>query len=416
LPFLGKEGAMEAINAMDALSVTELTAHIKSELESLFPFVRVRGEISNCKQHSSGHIYLTLKDSGAQLPAVIWKSTASLLSIRPKDGMEVVAEGRLELYPPSGRYQLICRHVTQAGVGALQQAFAELVQKLAALGYFDENRKKTLPTIPTTIGIITSPTGAVIEDMSKVLARRFPAARIALYPVKVQGAGAAEEIAQALDFFNHTKKKQWKPQVIIVARGGGSLEDLQPFNEEIVAHAIYRSAIPVISAVGHETDITIADMVADVRAGTPSIAAELVVPDSAQVLRDVEQMVAYTQQILNNKIEGAERELHSLCNSYAFNRPILKMQQCYENLDRFEASMMRSVETTYRQQIQRCVASIQQLNLLDYHKTLERGYALIKKNGRFVTSAQALQPNDTIELLLHDGVRKASVKPPDAFA
>ncbi len=199
------------------LSVSELTQQIKTGLETLFPQVRIKGEISNCKQHGSGHIYLTLKDEGAQIPAVIWKTTANRLAATLKDGMNVVAEGRLEVYPPSGRYQLICTSVAEAGQGALQQAFAELLQKLAKAGYFSTERKRAVPALPETIGLITSPTGAVIEDMSNVLERRFPAARVLLYPVRVQGTGAAEEVASGIAFFNTTKKKQHRPEEIIVA-------------------------------------------------------------------------------------------------------------------------------------------------------------------------------------------------------
>ncbi len=393
----------------EILSVSELTQQIKTRLETLFPQVRIKGEISNCKRHSSGHIYLTLKDEGAQIPAVVWKTTASRMAVALRDGMSVVADGRLELYPPSGRYQLVCSSVTEAGEGALQQAFAELLQKLAKAGYFSAERKRDIPAIPESIGLITSPTGAVIEDMSNVLERRFPAAKVLLYPVRVQGTSAAEEVVAGITFFNTTKKKQHRPDVIIVARGGGSLEDLQPFNGELVANAIYRSIIPVISAVGHETDLTIADMVADLRAGTPSIAAELAVPDTQELLRHIGNLVSRDDRLLQAKLEGAERHLSSICSSYAFNRPPLQMQQFHERLNTLMAMMSRTITTAYSQQVQRYASVKQQLGMLDYRKTLERGYILVRKEGKFITSSTTLAPSNNVELVFHDGVRLAVI-------
>ncbi len=395
----------------DILSVSELTGQIKNRLESSFPQVKIRGEISNCKRHGSGHIYLTLKDEGAQIPAVVWKTTASRMAVALKDGMDVVAEGRLEVYPPSGRYQLICTSVTEAGQGALQQAFAELLQKLAKAGYFSTERKRAIPAIPETIGLITSSTGAVIEDMSKVLERRFPAARLLLYPVKVQGASAAEEVAAGIAWFNTAKKRQHRPDVIIIARGGGSLEDLQAFNGEIVANALYHSRIPVISAIGHETDLTIADMVADLRAGTPSIAAELAVPDCQELLRHIATLQSRQDRLLQAKLEGAERHVSSICSSYAFNRPPLQMAQFHERLNALAALMSRSITTLFDRRVEHYAAVKQQLNMLDYRKTLERGYVLVKKEGKYMTGAEKLKASDGVELLFHDGVLPAVISP-----
>lgn len=395
----------------EILSVSELTLQIKNRLETSFTLVKIRGEISNCKRHSSGHIYLTLKDEGAQIPAVVWKTTASRMAVALKDGMDVIAEGRLEVYPPSGRYQLICTSVTEAGQGALQQAFAELLQKLAKAGYFSTERKRAIPAIPETIGIITSPTGAVIEDMSKVLERRFPAARLLLYPVKVQGAGAAEEVAAGITWFNTAKKRQHQPDVIIIARGGGSLEDLQAFNGEVVANALYHSRIPVISAIGHETDLTIADMVADLRAGTPSIAAELAVPDCQELLRHITTLQSRQDRLLQAKLEGAERHVYSICSSYAFNRPPLQMEQFRERLNTLATRMSQRITTLFEQQVQHYGAVKKQLTMLDYRKTLERGYVLVKKEGKYMTGAENLQASDNVELLFHDGVLPAVISP-----
>jgi exodeoxyribonuclease VII large subunit len=394
---------------IEILSVSELTLQIKTGLETLFPQVKIKGEISNFKRHSSGHSYMTLKDEGAQIAAVIWKTTGSRLAVPLKDGMNVVAEGRLEVYPPSGRYQLICTSVTEAGQGALQQAYAELLQKLAKAGYFSAERKRSIPEIPETIGLVTSPTGAVIEDMSNVLQRRFPAARVLLYPVSVQGVNAAEAVASGIAYFNNTKKISHRPEVIIVARGGGSLEDLQAFNGELVANAIYHSALPVISAIGHETDLTIADMVADLRAGTPSIAAELAVPDTQELLRHIDNLQSKRDSLLLGKLEGADRHIYSICSSYAFNRPLLQMQQFDDRLNSLVDQMGRTIKNGYSEKVQRYSSSCQHLALLDYRKTLERGYVLVKKDGKFITSARKLHPLDEVELLFHDGEHSAVI-------
>ncbi|MEI7708362.1 MAG: exodeoxyribonuclease VII large subunit [Chlorobium sp.] len=394
---------------IEILSVSELTLQIKSGLETLFPQVKIKGEISNFKRHSSGHSYLTLKDEGAQIAAVIWKTTGSRLAVTLKDGMNVVAEGRLEVYPPSGRYQLICTSVTEAGQGALQQAYAELLQKLAKAGYFSAERKRSIPEIPETIGLITSPTGAVIEDMSNVLERRFPATKVLLYPVSVQGVNAAEAVASGIAYFNNTKKISHRPEVIIIARGGGSLEDLQAFNGELVANAIYHSALPVISAIGHETDLTIADMVADLRAGTPSIAAELAVPDTQELLRHIDNLQSRRESLLLGKLEGADRQVYSICSSYAFNRPLLQMKQFDDRLNALVDQMGRTIKSGYSEKVQRYASVCQQLTLLDYRKTLERGYVLVKKDGKFITSAKKLHTPDEVELLFHDGEHAALI-------
>jgi len=391
------------------LSVGELTRELKALVESSYPSVSVRGEISNYKLHGSGHVYMTLKDEDAQIPAVIWKSNRRKISGELRDGLQIVARGRLEVYPPSGRYQLICTSIVAAGEGALQLAFAELLQKLAAKGYFSPERKKPLPAIPGSIGLVTSPTGAVIQDMKNVFKRRFPAARLLLFPVKVQGEGAADSVIEAISYFNAPSDPDRKPDIIVVARGGGSLEDLQAFNEESVATAIFNSAIPVISAVGHETDVTIADMVADVRAGTPSIAAELAVPDGAELLRAAETMTRRQSTAVSAKIEGAERHLHSLLGSYAFNRPAVVMDRLDERVGYLVKQMSGALGNSTRHTEQRFFSAFQRLSLLDYRKTLERGFALVRKNGIFVTSKSGLAAGQKASVLFRDGEVKVEV-------
>lgn len=392
-----------------AQSVSELTRAIKQELESLFPFVRVRGEISNFKQHSSGHVYLTLKDAEAQLPAVIWKSVRSRFPITLKDGLEVIAEGRLEVYPPSGRYQLICTSISGTGEGAQQQALEQLIARLAKAGYFDPARKKPLPRIPSTIGLVTSPTGAVIRDMSDVFARRFPAASLLLYPVQVQGDRAVESVVRALAYFNDPPIPEHRPEVIILARGGGSAEDLQAFNDESVAEAIYRSAIPVISAIGHETDLSVADMVADLRAGTPSIAAERAVPDREELLRHIDSLAGRQAILMEGKISGAQLQVDSICSSYAFNRPVLMLGQFEERLATLEKDTLRAAANKLRQQELLFEATAGRLAMLDVRRVLKRGFALVSGKDGYVTSASGLSAGEQVDLVFQDGNRRAEI-------
>ena len=385
------------------LTITELTREIKSDLENRFPAISVKGEISNFKLPGSGHIYMTLKDEGAQIPAVIWKNIRMRLPVELKDGMEIIARGRIEVYPPSGRYQLICTSVSLAGAGMLQQAFSMLLEKLAGQGYFNQEHKKPLPGIPEKIGLVTSATGAVIEDMSNVLKRRFPAAKLLLFPVKVQGADAAQNIINALSYFNHPLDPAHKPDIIIVARGGGSLEDLQAFNEENVALAIFSSTIPVISAVGHETDVTIADMVADMRAGTPSIAAEIAAPDTRELLKHNDALLDRQCTALYAKIEGTERQLHSLLGSYAFNRPQVTLERMQERIDHSVRFMSQSVRSAFMHTERRFSSVTERLSLLDYRKTLERGFTLVRKEKRAITSSTDLYEGDMASVIFHDG-------------
>jgi exodeoxyribonuclease VII large subunit len=391
-------------------SVSDLTRSIKNELESQFPFVRVKGEISNCKQHSSGHVYLTLKDPEAQIPAVIWKSVRSRFPMELRDGLEVVAEGRLEVYPPAGRYQLICTALSGTGEGAQQQALAELIARLAKAGYFDPGRKKALPRIPATIGMITSPTGAVIRDMSDVFARRFPAASLLLYPVQVQGDRAVESVVRALDYFNDPPVPEHRPDVIILARGGGSSEDLQAFNDEAVAEAIFRSRIPVISAIGHETDLSVADMVADLRAGTPSIAAERAVPDREELLRRIDSLAGRQAIVMEGKITGAQLQVDSICGSYAFNRPVLVLGQMEERLATAAKEASRAVSDKLRQREMLFDAASQRLDMLDVRRVLKRGFALVSGKDGYVTSAASLSPGDEVGIVFQDGSRRAGIR------
>ena len=321
-------------------TVSDLTARIRELLEGEFGEVWVQGEVSNFKAAPSGHVYFTLKDPGAQLRAVLFKSSLRLLKFQPKDGLSVTARGRISVYDPRGEYQLVVDFLEPAGYGALQLAFQQLKAKLAGEGLFDAERKKPLPLLPRRIGLITSPRGAVIADMLRILRRRFENLDIVLYPVKVQGEGAAEEIVRALRYFNRPPDRQigGPADVLIVARGGGSIEDLWAFNEEKVARAIADSQVPVISAVGHETDFTIADFVADLRAPTPSAAAELVVQTKAQLTERIQTLQQSLRERLAYRLLGLRHRLGEMARHRAF-----------ESVARLvRVRMQRTDELTYR--------------------------------------------------------------------
>jgi exodeoxyribonuclease VII large subunit len=295
-------------------TVSELSQEIKGLLEKRFPDVWVAGEVSNFRGATSGHLYFTLKDASAQIRAVCFRNQARYLKFKPQDGISVIARGHLSVYEARGEYQLYVDYLEPAGVGALQLAFEQLKQKLAAEGLFDAARKKPLPVLPRAIGVVTSPTGAVIRDILRVLKRRFRNMNVTIYPVKVQGEGAAEEIAAGIEYFN----KHPVADVLIVARGGGSLEDLWAFNEEAVARAIATSKIPVISAVGHETDFTIADFVADLRAPTPSAAAELVVHRKQDFIDELRERARRMGQVMRLRLSEAREQLTALRMHHVF--------------------------------------------------------------------------------------------------
>ncbi len=308
------QGLLTFVPERKIYSVSELSLEIKGLLEKRFPDVWVTGEVSNFRGAGSGHLYFTLKDANAQIRAVCFRNQARYLKFKPQDGISVIARGHLGVYEARGEYQLYVDYLEPAGIGALQLAFEQLKQKLAAEGLFDAARKKPLPALPRTVGVITSPAGAVIRDILRVLKRRFRNMNVLLYPVKVQGDGAAEEIAKGIEYFS----KHRAVDVLIVARGGGSLEDLWAFNEETVARAIVASKIPVVSAVGHETDFTIADFVADLRAPTPSAAAELVVHRKQDVANELRDRARRMTQSARLAISQSRERLAALRMHYVF--------------------------------------------------------------------------------------------------
>ncbi len=382
-----------------ALTVTEVTRRIKFSLETTFPRVWIQGEISNFKQHTSGHLYFTLKDEGAQISAVMWRSRVANLSVVPEDGMKVIARGSITVYPPRGNYQIDCDQIQPLGVGELQLAFERLKKKLAEEGLFDLEHKKPIPEYPQIIGIVTSETGAALQDIRSVLSRRFPSVQVILAPVRVQGIGAAEEIAAAIADMNEFGGVD----VLIVGRGGGSLEDLWPFNEEIVARAIYASQIPVISAVGHEIDFSIADFVADLRAPTPSAAAEMVVRDRAELVEVLRNIWYTMQHNVEERVSALHDVVKGFVTSYAFNRPRDLLREASQRVDELERALSLSTAHMVKLAGQNRTSLNQRLEALSPKSVLKRGYTIVRKNNTIVTSAKRLNKGDTASIEFHDG-------------
>jgi exodeoxyribonuclease VII large subunit len=393
-------------NVRQALTVSDLTRKIKQILESGFPSIAVQGEISNLKRHSSGHLYFTMKDENAQLPCVMWRSRASVLSFMPEDGAKVIAGGRLTVYEVRGSYQLDVQSIRPLGVGELQAAFEQLKKKLEAEGLFDAARKRPLPEYPKRIGVVTSPSGAVLQDMKNVFRRRFPGVELIMIPVRVQGAGAAAEIAEAVDDMSGYASLD----LVIVARGGGSLEDLWPFNEEIVARAIARCRVPVVSAVGHETDYTIADFVADVRAPTPSAAAVMVVPDRREILENVADSWYRIQQSVLGILSDKRERIHNLLNSYAFNRPVDLLRQHSQHADETLRALHRVAAHAFALTAARQSSLDQRLRALDPRLALRRGYAIVRKDGTIVSSLGQVHARDSVDLEFQDGRVRSTIE------
>lgn len=385
-------------------TVTQLTRQLKKILEQGFPDLQIQGEISNCKMQSSGHIYLTLKDEGAQLPAVIWRGNAQNLAIKPQDGMKVIAEGELSLYEPHGKYQMIIRNVRPVGIGELQQAFEKLKQKLHAEGLFDSIYKKELPEYPEKIGIVTSPTGAAIQDLITVITRRNPMVKIYLYPAKVQGEGSAAEVVAGIEYFNKNPV-----DVLIIGRGGGSLEDLWTFNEEAVARAIFKSKIPLISAVGHEIDFTISDFVADVRAATPSQAGEIVVKERREIIDYISGLQQFLNDEIGMMITDRKKRVNSLLKSHALNRPADLVHTKMQRIDDLSIRLGQASGNLLSQQKMKLIHLGQTLQAYSPKGVLERGYSIVYLNEKIVKSADSVKKQDKVRIEFHDGTRSAEV-------
>ena len=348
-------------------SVSELSQAIKQLLEKKFLAIWVEGEVSNFRAAPSGHLYFTLKDESAQLKTVCFRNTARYLKFRPQDGLAVVARGRIGVYEARGEYQLYVEHLEPAGVGALQLAFEQLKAKLAAEGFFDRARKKPLPLLPRIVGMITSPQGAVIQDMLRVLRRRFANIHVLLYPARVQGEGSAQEIIQGIEYFNRSRTVD----VLILARGGGSLEDLWSFNEESVARAVFASKIPVISGVGHETDFTIADFVADLRAPTPSVAAELVVRPKQELAEGVENFMRRLHQVTRLRLQDARQNLTELRLHPAFHTLSARLSERAQRVDEAVDSISRLLKERIQKAREGALLRTTRVRHFDFRQFLE---------------------------------------------
>lgn len=394
--------------AQQVLSISQLNEYIRGKLDAdaLLSGVAVRGEISNYKVYPSGHHYFTLKDEASALKCVMFKGNALRLRFRPDNGVKVIAMGKISVYPRDGVYQLYCTAMAMDGVGDLYAAFEQLKAKLAAQGLFDPAHKKPIPKYPKVIGIVTSSAGAAIHDMLRILRKRYPLCQVRLLPVRVQGVEAPGEIAAAIRYANHYQLAD----LLIVGRGGGSIEDLWAFNDERVAYAIYQSEIPVISAVGHEPDVTISDFVADLRAATPSNAAELAVPDQDALRQNLDSMSDAMASILNRQVKFARQHLNVLSRSAALRSPTGYLDQKRKQLEllnnRLSSAQNRSVE----QKKQQFIRLTSKLDAMSPLKVLTRGYSIaMTGDEQVLTSVKQVSPGDEVKLSLQDGVITANV-------
>ena len=390
-----------------AVSVTDLNLYIKEKIagDEALNAVVVKGEISNFKNHYTGHLYFTLKDEKSLIKCIMFKSYAERLNFKPKDGMKVMVFGSVSVFERDGIYQIYVKAMNEDGKGDLYEAYEKLKADLEKEGLFDELHKKKIPLKPNIIGVLTSQTGSVIRDIINVSTRRNPNTYIRLFPVPVQGPGAAEEIARGIKLMNEKRLAD----VLIIGRGGGSLEDLWPFNEEIVARAIYNSEIPIISAVGHETDFTIADFVADLRAPTPSAAAELANPDIYELKEKINSYKQRSRLALKKKLEVMRLRVDKINASQVFKEPYRKINDYSLELDKNIKSLEVSVKNILNKSKSNFAEKIAKLDALSPLKTLTRGYSITEKNGIIIKSKNDLSKDDEINLRFIDGEKQAKI-------
>ena len=394
--------------AQQVITVTQINEYIRAMMDSdrLLGNLAIKGEISNYKLYPSGHHYFTLKDEGGALRCVMFKGNALRMKFRPENGMKVIAMGKISVFPRDGAYQLYCTGLVMDGVGDLYAAFEQLKAKLQAQGLFDPAHKQPIPKYPGTIGIITSSAGAAVHDMLRILSKRYPLTKVLLLPVRVQGVEAPGEIAAAIRYANYYRLAD----VLIVGRGGGSIEDLWAFNEEVVAHAIYDSKIPVISAVGHEPDVTISDFVADLRAATPSNAAELAVPDQDALRQTLDQLSASMASAMQRQIKVRRQHLKVLADSAALKSPEGYLQQRRKNLALLQNRLISAQNMQLSRKYQRYIAMTAKLDAMSPLKVLTRGYAMAQKeDAQIVRSVADVAPGDTVRVTLADGAFTATV-------
>ena len=395
-------------NSRMILSVSQINEYIRALLEQdeVLSAITVRGEISNLTMHRSGHIYFTLKDEGSVLKAVMFRGSAQRVKFALQNGMNVIVFGRISLYAPSGQYQLYAEDIQPDGVGALYVAFEQIKQRLATEGLFDKERKKPIPKIPETVGIITSPTGAAIHDMINVMGRRFPLARIVLYPALVQGEGAPKSLIGGIRYFNETRSVD----VIIIGRGGGSIEDLWGFNDVELAYAVAGSDIPVISAVGHESDFTICDFVADLRAPTPSAAAELAVPNSEDIRTYVDEAALRMRKLLLSQSEKHRKYIELLSKSRVLTSKESLLDEYKMKIGLISENLDRLAEMCLNDRRARLALGAAKLEAISPLATLSRGYAIAKGDKGAVRSVNDVKAGEIIELALADGEISAEIK------
>ena len=393
-------------NEVLTVSVSQLNNYIKRVLDanSYLSDIKVTGELSNFKFHSSGHIYASLKDEGSVIKLVMFRSAAQHLKFRPEDGMKVVVRGRISVYEQGGIYQIYAEKIEPDGEGSLYAAFEKLKEKLREKGMFDETLKKPIPRFPEKIGVVTAQGGAALQDILNITKRRYPLAEIVLCPVSVQGISAAGEIARAIDYMNRV----CACDVVIVGRGGGSIEDLWAFNEEIVANAIFNSKIPVVSAVGHETDFTIADFVADLRAPTPSAAAELVCPSAQELSEFLKGVKSRLSISLKNNLERKKLKLEKLSGAYAFSRFRDALSSRRQYIDSLIISANASTNKIISDNKNKLITNIAKLDALSPLKVLSRGYSIATDNeGNVISSVKDAHAGNEFSLRLSDGSKKA---------
>lgn len=392
----------------EILSVTQVNEYIQGKMNAdpLLSQVAVRGEISNYKCYPSGHHYFTLKDQESALKCVMFKGNAYSLRFRPESGMKVIALGRISVYPRDGQYQLYVSSMAVDGIGDLYAAFEELKKKLAGKGLFDPEHKKPIPKYPGTIGVVTSSAGAAVHDILRILRKRYPLCAVRLLPVRVQGAEAPEEIAGAIRYANQYRLAD----LLIVGRGGGSIEDLWAFNDERVAYAIYESEIPIISAVGHEPDVTIADYVADLRAATPSNGAELAVPDRESLMQNLDALNAAMGAAMNRQLKLCTHRLDALAASPALRSPTGYLDQKQKDLTLLQNRLSASQERLLARTNQRFVGCVAKLDAMSPLKVLSRGYAMAQgEDGRVLRSVSQTEPGQKITVRFSDGSVSATV-------
>ncbi len=411
-------------NLPEILTVSELNSYIKVLIEENFKFIHLIGEISNFKIHTqSGHYYFTIKDESSQINAVMWKTRNQQLLFTPEDGMQVVVKGRVTVYPARGNYQVEVWEIKPQGAGELQFKFEQLKQKLFVEGLFDEAHKKPMPKYPENVVMITSKTGAVLQDFINITKRRYPLLNIFLYPVSVQGVNAASNVIEALAETQKLVKSKKLPNIdiIVIARGGGSIEDLWPFNDERLARSIFECKIPVVSAVGHEIDFTICDFVSDLRAPTPSAAAEIITPDIRELIENLDKFSYFCRSFVQTKLDGYKNSVREIQGSYYFNRPKDIIYNFYQRLDDFSkgiTSITNNRLNNYKSQVKFYKKT---LHHVSPDTNLKKGYAIVRKKidldemrlqfdfNKIVARAANLRKDEEVEIKFYDNDKKAKI-------